>query len=131
VAALEALELPAEIRGGVDSAKPDIRAFGDFGSTFVGDAQRDRAGATARESQIAERNTAVDERLTAVHKISGVIGKISDVASASAASTDAMAQARDSSAEVARGAEKLRGLVGQFRVEPGFHWWAAFPPVNP
>jgi methyl-accepting chemotaxis protein len=120
-----------------DLAQETARATEDIGAR-VAAIQHDTSGAVDAINRISgvigkinefqltiasavEQQTAVTQEMSrsigAVGTATSTInGKISDVASASAASTDAMGQARDSSAEVARGAEELRALVGQFRI---------------
>jgi methyl-accepting chemotaxis protein len=120
-----------------DLAQETARATEDIGAR-VAAIQHDTSGAVDAINRISgvtgkinefqltiasavEQQTAVTQEMSrsigAVGTATSTInGKISDVPSSSAASTDAMGQARASSAEVARGAEELRALVGQFRV---------------
>jgi methyl-accepting chemotaxis protein len=66
LAALDALDLPADIRADLDGIKPDALAFSNFIETFIKDAQADHASVLPREPEIAERNHAVDDKIGAL-----------------------------------------------------------------
>jgi methyl-accepting chemotaxis protein len=68
VAALDALPLPADIRTRIDGIKPEVTAFSEFIASFVADVQRDRAAASVRAPEIADRNHVVDDKLGALHE---------------------------------------------------------------
>jgi methyl-accepting chemotaxis protein len=68
VAAIEALDLPADVRAEFAATKPDIVAFTEFVREFVADAGRDQRSVLPREAEIAERNHAVDDKLEVIHE---------------------------------------------------------------
>ncbi|GIH75687.1 methyl-accepting chemotaxis protein [Planobispora longispora] len=86
---LDALALPPEVRGRMDEVRPDIEEFSEFISAFVTEAQKDRDAARARQSEIAERNSAVDDKLESVHAVADDV-----IEAARAAMADSVAFAR-------------------------------------
>jgi methyl-accepting chemotaxis protein len=66
IAALDAIDLPQDIRTDIDGIKADALTFNSFIDTFVRDAGKDQASVQAREPDIAEKNHAVDDKLGAL-----------------------------------------------------------------
>ncbi|MEV1288106.1 methyl-accepting chemotaxis protein [Micromonospora sp. NPDC049679] len=67
LAAVEALNLPADVRAQLDGVKPDVEAFGQLIENVVATAQKSPAGAREQMPAIAERNHKVDDKLGALH----------------------------------------------------------------
>ncbi|HEV7900011.1 MAG TPA: methyl-accepting chemotaxis protein [Planosporangium sp.] len=76
---------------------------------------------TTIASAVEEQTATTQEMSRSIEEVGAatgsINGRIAGVAAAGAASLEAANQARDSSAEVARGAEELRTLVKQFRID--------------
>jgi methyl-accepting chemotaxis protein len=68
LAAASAFDLPGSIDEQIDALAPDVEAFNNFVTTFVGDAKADRSRVDGRYGQIAEQNHVVDDKIGAVHE---------------------------------------------------------------
>jgi methyl-accepting chemotaxis protein len=76
---------------------------------------------TTIASAVEEQTATTQEMSRSIAEVAvgadNIAGSIADVASSTSASVGGVHQAREASAEVARSAEELRGLVSQFRVD--------------